>query len=295
MTLIVSVISKQTIWMAADRRLSYGGSRPPKDDARKIMHLETRDGLAILGYAGLGRTANGTEPSEWMSRVLRGRNLPLIDSLFELTRAAKEQIPRHIQKFPKEVLPRHTIMAPSFLNGDNRFYAIDLVLEPGRQEPTCKLINLAKNPRVALAGSGAAFLELDLNWKRKLLRLVNACDLQKISPAAVANCLAELNYQAHVNTPDQTVGPRCIVVWRHRKDGIFQGGGSHEFYNGTTKELIQEGLPYITMGIDLQALGNLFMEEGQRWASQKDRKFDPDDQITKKFNKLPSGPDEKLR
>jgi hypothetical protein len=45
------------------------------------MFLETTDDVAILGYAGLGATALGTKPADWMSAVLRGRNLPLEKSL----------------------------------------------------------------------------------------------------------------------------------------------------------------------------------------------------------------------
>lgn len=63
MTLIVTVNGRESIWMLADRRLSYRW-RPPKEDGRKMLFLETTDGVAILGYAGLGATARGTEPAD---------------------------------------------------------------------------------------------------------------------------------------------------------------------------------------------------------------------------------------
>jgi len=47
-TLILTVNGPETIWLLADRRVSYVG-RPPKDDARKVMFLETNDGVAIVG------------------------------------------------------------------------------------------------------------------------------------------------------------------------------------------------------------------------------------------------------
>jgi hypothetical protein len=50
------------------------------------MFLETADGVAILGYAGLGATALATEPAHWMRAVLRGRVLPLERSLEVLAR-----------------------------------------------------------------------------------------------------------------------------------------------------------------------------------------------------------------
>ena len=76
MTLVVGVTSKKSIWLMTDRRITYR-SRKPKDDAPKVFFLESTDGVALLGYAGLAATAMGVEPSDWMGRVLRGRNLPL--------------------------------------------------------------------------------------------------------------------------------------------------------------------------------------------------------------------------
>lgn len=73
MTLVLTVTGRESVWLVADRRLSYIGNRY-RDDARKVMFLDTTDGVAILGYAGLGTTALGTEPADWMSAVLRGRN-----------------------------------------------------------------------------------------------------------------------------------------------------------------------------------------------------------------------------
>ena len=95
MTLVVSVRGRESIWVLADRRLSYKG-RAPKEDARKLTHLDARDGSAILAYAGLGATRLGTEPADWMSAVLRGRNLPLEQSLGVLAEAIKRRLPQHL-------------------------------------------------------------------------------------------------------------------------------------------------------------------------------------------------------
>lgn len=95
MTLVLTVNGRETIWLLADRRLTYKG-RPAKEDGRKVMFLETTDGVAILGYAGLGATALGTEPADWISAVLRSRNLPLEQSLGKLAEAIKKQLPRHL-------------------------------------------------------------------------------------------------------------------------------------------------------------------------------------------------------
>jgi hypothetical protein len=53
MTHVFSVQSRDTLWVVADRRLSCKGL-PPKDDAVKVVSLETGDGVGVLAYAGLG-------------------------------------------------------------------------------------------------------------------------------------------------------------------------------------------------------------------------------------------------
>ena len=114
MTLVVAVNSPDTMWLMADRRLTYAG-RAPRDDARKITLLDTEDGCAILGYAGLGATSAGTEPSDWMARVLRGRNFTLEQSLATLADAAKRELGRHLSKMTGS--PEHHIVACASVNG----------------------------------------------------------------------------------------------------------------------------------------------------------------------------------
>jgi hypothetical protein len=93
MTLVVAVTTPESIWLLADRRLTKNG-KVEKDDARKLMLLQTSDAHAILGYMGVGATALGTEPVDWMSNVLRGRrNLTLEQSLGVLADAAKRELP----------------------------------------------------------------------------------------------------------------------------------------------------------------------------------------------------------
>ena len=79
-TLVLALHGREALWVVTDRRLSYGTGRPPKDDAVKVMGLETTDGVALLAYAGLGMTPRGMQPSDWMSNVLRGRRAMTLDS-----------------------------------------------------------------------------------------------------------------------------------------------------------------------------------------------------------------------
>lgn len=87
--------------------------------------METTDGIALLGYAGLGATESGTEPSEWMSSVLRGRGgLTLEQALGFLSNAAKSELPRYLTGIAGGA---HHIVIPAFLKGEGaRHYSIDM-------------------------------------------------------------------------------------------------------------------------------------------------------------------------
>ena len=113
MTLLITLNGPESVWLMADRRITKSGI-VISDSARKLMLLETTDGVAILGYTGLGATRSGTEPADWMSAVLRGRNAPLEQSLAILADAAKRELPSHLLGNP------HSIVAAGFVGEEAR-------------------------------------------------------------------------------------------------------------------------------------------------------------------------------
>lgn len=280
----------------------------PKEDGRKIMTLDTTDAVALLGYAGLGATPNGTEPSDWMSAVLRGRNLPLEQSLGVLAGALQRQLPRHLMRLPSGVVATHNIVIPAFVGSEARLYSIDLAMAPDRKrsafrytrhvvDPTGARPN--RVPRVGLAGSGAHYLSRDKRWIRRLLTLVRASDRKQISAHAVSDHLAGLNYLTHVNTADGSVGPRSIVVWRHAKSGVYRGGGAHQFYDGLSRQPDSGALPTITNGMDLRALVGAMMPhmlEQFQTLREGQAPFAIDEgAINAALAQLPEHPDENLK
>ena len=296
MTLIVTVNGPETIWLLADRRLSYKNGQT-RDDARKVMFLQTTDSVAILGYAGLGSTARGTEPSDWMSAALRGRNFPLDASLATLADAMKRELPRHLRQLSS---PDHVVMVPAFVSNEATLYSIDLTLSPGDKSaifnyrrwvapPPAKS---GSPPRFGITGSGALQLQKDRNakWAKELLRLVRANDCRKISPLVVADRLAKLNYEVH--RKDSLVGPRCIVAWRHRNEG----GGSHQFYNETKREPSSTALPTIATGMDVTAICSVLMKHSPLEAMLADQPTEAPDEneLNAELARLPDKPDENL-
>jgi hypothetical protein len=307
MTLVVTINGRESIWLLADRRLSYEG-RPTKDDARKVMFLETIDGVGILGYAGLGATARGTEPADWMSAVLCGRNYPLEQSLWALSEAMKRQLPPHMVRMPPGGVA-HSVVIPAFLGEEIRLYTIDLVLTPDRKSYGFRYTRHVTNPpplapplwtpRVTLGGSGGLYLHRDKKWKRGLLHLVNANDRRRVSALAVADHLATLNYAVHLGIRDKTVGPRCIVAWRHKKEGVHNGGGGHQFYTNTTRDVASPSLPTIANGMDVEAIIGAMMphmtEMLEAMRTGQPAKELNRDAINARLARIPEKPDEELR
>jgi hypothetical protein len=256
MTLVIGATSKKSIWLMADRRITFRDRT--KDDARKVLFLETTDGLALLGYSGLGETGKGTEPSDWMANVLRGRNLPLEHSISVLTDAVKARLPQHLDSLPGAGTHVHSILVPAFQNGEPRVYTIDLVRPSGKNAYAFRWTRhvVPRNvpggyttPRFIIGGSGAIRLFRDQRWMRDLLRLIKAHDAGRITAQSVAMAFAKLNNQ--IARIESTVGPRCIVAWKFQK-----GGGAHEFFDGAQREFNSSFVfvPIIARGMDLGSL-----------------------------------------
>jgi hypothetical protein len=114
-----------------------------------------------------------------------------------------------------------------------------------------------------------------------------------VNQACATRCVA----LTHDGIRDKSVGPNCIVAWRHRS-----GGGEHQFYTGTTRANRFPVLPTIMAGIDVQALISLphfnmaYMAE-QLKARREGRplKEPAKEEFDAELAGLPDKPDEKLR
>ncbi len=304
MTFVLAVHGRESIRLVADRRLSYGGRRPPIDDAMKVVGLDTVDGVGLLAYAGLGATARGTQPSEWISNVLRGRGgIGFEESLSVLAAAANRELPRHLGMMRYAV---NHILVPARLYGlGPRMFSIDNKLASGTHSyrfADHRLdTDLSSALRVAAAGSGANYLLSGGKARlRELLGLVKANDLGRVSDLAVADRFAELNWKTHRATTDGTVGPRCIVVWRRWPGSrLSAAGGGQQSYDGVDRESVGPSIPSIANGIDLQALVAVIMQTTgaeMAWALQAHESPAIDYRTKQQLvDELPSEPDEKLR
>jgi hypothetical protein len=301
MTLVIAAIGRESIWVAADRRLSADG-KPVADDAVKVLSLERDSDVALLAYSGLGKTPKGMQPSDWMNAVLRGRNEPLERSLEVIAGAIGREMPKYLLQVPDLGSAAHVVLAPAFVSDKPTMYSLRLDID--RKTKDVKVAahrhETMEGPRryarIGLAGSGAPVLVGQVGRLRGLLRLIRKHERNRISAHFVAKQFAALNQE--VANKVGSVGPDCIVAWRYRRNGLLKGGGAHMSFSGTDQKNGEAlYLPSNTNGGDLsgllRAVGPMMMDHMSKIMDGKDEPFD-DAAANEILKTLPRGPNEKL-
>ena len=252
MTFVVAATGQSSIWLLTDTRLTHADGTF-EDTAIKQFLLETTDGTAYFGYTGLGMTFAGNEPSQWMSNVLRGLNLPLEQSLSVLTNAIQKQIPRHMEGTE---IP-HVVVAPALVMGQPRMYVIQLARRNEGAEYECQFRRILRDesdeslgpPRLVFAGSGVRSIPFGDSWKQELLNMILQFELGEIDPERIEQFLAEINL--NVSKKDATVAPQSLINWRIDRQTRCNGNA---FFNGTNRETVPRSIPTVNQGMDVSAL-----------------------------------------
>jgi hypothetical protein len=134
--------------------------------------------------------------------------------------------------------------------------------------------------------------------REHLLRLLRAHDRKAISSLALADCLGSINDSVHRTPGLTTVGPRSIVAWRYRKQGLFGGGGGQQFYTGTVRDRSSGVLPAIANGQNLsgliEALGPYHRRFMEAFAAKQPIPTLGSDEANALVANIPSKPDRKL-
>jgi hypothetical protein len=92
-----------------------------------------------------------------------------------------------------------------------------------------------------------------------------------------------------------TVGPRCVVVWRNRTQGIHKMGGAHHFYDGKERIGPDRQVPIIDCGIDVAAIVKTMMPATMAAFLATGSLAIDMDKMNAKITKLPDKSDERLR
>jgi len=242
--------------------LSYPNGRPPKEDGIKLLRLERPDGIALLGYAGLGASLAGLEPSDWMNAVLRNSNAPLQETLLMLASAVRDQIPHQLLKIPGLGDHAHTILAPSLISNGTRpcLFAITLNLRARTNDHQIIVQRLPPRIRIGVAGSATPYVLKNKPALIKLQRLVKAHERGRLSASAVADAFSKFNLE--MSRKDSQVGPRCIVAWYHSKQSRSNKGGNYQFYDEDTPDHSPgRSIPMNSGGIEMNLLGEALLAE----------------------------------
>jgi hypothetical protein len=210
-------------------------------------------------------------------------------------------------RLPKDTIAAQFVGVTAFVNGEARLYSIDLVLTPDRKNSYFRYTrytspntysNATRTPRFYLTGTGGLYLAREKEKLRNLLNLVKANDHGKLSANVVSDYLASLNNDVYLGIKDNSVGPNCIVVWRHSKEGFHKGGGAHQCYIGVNRDPRMSFIPIISGGMDMKAIGELMMPSLLEM-SEKLQRGEPftgidDTDLNAKLAKLPIQPNEDL-
>lgn len=252
MTLVIALQGAKSIWLLTDRRLTYPTRQ--RNDACKMLTVEANDGVALLGYAGLGASNHDTEPSVWMNDLLVGMPAqPLEGYLGAIANAMQAELPRHLAMMQGS--QAHHVLASAIVNGEPRLYGIGLELTEENKAPSFFFTRVRNEdadfpPRLGLAGSGLSHIPPRKEWYRDLLRIVVAFEKGKVSPQAVTDQLARIN--DHVAGKDPFVSRECMVVWRGN-------GGGFQFYSGSTRVAPDRPIPLVSNGMDIQEIAKISM------------------------------------
>lgn len=259
MTLIMALHGAKSVWLCTDRRLTYPTNI--RDDGCKVLSISGTDGVALLGYSGLGDSLAKTQPSDWMNDVLKDQHgLTVAQQLGLIADATKLHMPAQLALMNGTQF--HAALASAIVNGEPCLYAMSIELRGIGLPPNFVFNRYCPPPRFAFAGSGADYLNDENKWTRDILRIVGRVESGHVNPLAVADRLAAMNET--VASKDLFVSEECIVAWHHN-------GGCHQLYNGA-KRGAQEPffLPIMSNGVDGRDLAKLMMPLGlQQFATLK--------------------------
>jgi hypothetical protein len=249
MTLTVAIRTPETVWMMTDRRLTRG-SDVVTDQARKTLIIQTFDGGGLIGYAGLGATAAGTEPVDWMNNALRQQNCSVEASLQILTRAAATELPRHLGGD----LSTQGIIAAVFIDGKSRLFLIEAHHPAELAKPPFRAGWMNRH-RMTFGGAGGQFLDKHRSLQREIWRWVRRGDGGRLSLPAVADQLAKINHA--VSQSVHTVGANSIITWHRRTIRVGEAQIGHQCYEKDARAHDVFGPRILYRGTDMHAVAGM--------------------------------------
>jgi hypothetical protein len=268
MTLAVVLTSRRSTWARADRALAVGRRRDPKPGTKIAAIIVTRDGEALVTYAGVGRVSD-TQVSHWIVRTLLQRARSIESSLQHVSAAAH----RRLLPWVHQAATPHVFIAAAISNRKHAAYWFDPRGTPGAVN---KILPHGLESHFLFSGSGMfAAQRYEAPRMLRIKRLVHRYERGKLSPQYIASELAALNRAVSARLQaagDNSVSSECVVALRHRG---FRGGAGQWFFDATGN--VQQGqgqIPTVSNGMPIsditEALWQDMIERMKRAASPEE-------------------------
>ncbi|MBT8413956.1 MAG: hypothetical protein KJO30_06440 [Boseongicola sp.] len=262
MTLALSLQTKDSVWLLTDHRLSAPGFAPV-DTAVKATRLELSDGELLVGYAGIGLTPLGSQPSHWIASSFRGTKPAVNDAMYHLRNLALQEFPKHLRRVKRVEHRRHEFIASGFKDGRPVVYILRIFEMNGEFQA---LLNIAQmHHRDAKVGTTIPFVMtgsavssikvLNENTLREVLRYARYYNRSKVSSEVVARCFFQIGSAIYNDCKDGSISPNFLVMWQNNKTGRhLGGGGAFEFDRSGTITPLDGSIPTIAGGMDINAI-----------------------------------------
>jgi hypothetical protein len=249
MTFALVALGQKSIWAVADRMLTFEGNT--RRDAIKLAEFQADDGVAVIAYAGLGETAGGTQPSQWITNVLRGyKPITVEQGLALLAKATFENLAPRLNDLPQHAGKSHVFLIAAHIDKKPHLFTIEVEVDGAgviTHARHTRWVNARGVPhRIAVAGSGAACAMRERRLLRHVLTAIQAAEKGKARHHEVSELFAMVNRRVAANV--SSVSTECIVLWRI----IDEGGGAHRWFPEPDGEL--EFIPTVGGGMPVHEI-----------------------------------------
>jgi len=267
MTLNITVLTPQTIYLSADFRLINPKTRKPiTDRSPKTVTLNYLDWDGFITYTGIG-SWRGQNVSELVADWLTGQESPSIANVADIVAAKGTELLREIERQYSRM--RHTFTL-AFFDGDRvRVYVISNFEDCRGNErsaiddhltATTRMLGRGKKSTVIVTGQKGAVPVRD----RDLLGLVAAN--YPGDGLRIRKRMAKLNAEAAPRSRG-TVSPDCVVL-------SFSADGSGAMLLDSNAVEIPHQFPHISNGVNLnKSLAEVFRGLGVDPATMRVRQI----------------------
>ena len=308
MTLVYAAQTKRSVWLMTDRRLSYGDSkRAPHDDGVKQCHIYTEDGIVMLGYAGLGKTSVGIQPSTWMAGIFNGLKGTVPEHLELLKLRMLEQLPKHFKKIKsKEDVLLQPVIAPAIVNGKTRIFVVQFSAYRAHKrnlgivaipQYTNKLTGFKYNCCDLATGSGQREpFKIGNSWRRELFNRLKLFDNAKVDGNYVAEHLNILNqYSASIH---DDISEACDICFKstNKTSGTYRFPLPNQQFDNCGQAMIPTVMASKNLGPIVNAFKPLLIAQAKTFINNDDTHLEIAlEHLKLDLEKISENPEEKLK